>query len=253
MIAEAAAAAMVGVSFSNSWVCLLLSLGARAHSKKMAASFIAGRFMGILVLGTIFALFGVFVDIPTRYYSIVFAVLTLVFAGYIFLRHVLPGLTIVNKWPVLKKICLDCPSVHGSSKPRSNKEHAPTTAEDCNSSCSDCSKCSKKTDISTKGGLIYGLLRGATPCLKMLILAPLLITTTLPTAFIILVVFAVTSSAYPLIGFLAGGIITQVASLKRSPTTMLVMNAFSMFVLLGLGIYYVYKFFFMETCSAGGA
>jgi len=259
MFAEVAAAAMVGVTFSNSWVCLLLSLGTRTHSKKMAGAFIIGRFLGIMALGTIVALFGLIVDIPTKYYTLVFGIITILFAIYIFARHILPKMSIVQRFTILKKLrilgCSDC-SHH------LHKEASDSVHKDCDPSANPggCEGCpnqhhhspKKSSEVTGKSGFVYGALRGATPCLKMLILAPLLITVTFPMALLLTGVFAVASSIYPLIGFLVGGLITQLASVTRSPRTAVVLNLISLSLLLGIGIYYVYKFF-TSDCALEGA
>jgi hypothetical protein len=249
MLAEVLAAAMVGVSFSNSWVCMLLSLGTRTHSKRLAAAFIGGRFVGILALGTLVALFGFFIDIPTRYYTLVFGVITIMFALYIFARHILPKMSLARRFPALRRLrvlgCSDCSHMLQETTP------------DCKTATShDCSECPQKEhhknrDVTGTGGLLYGLLRGATPCLKMLILAPLLITVTFPMAILLTAVFAVASSVYPLIGFLVGGILTQFATISRSPKTVVLLNSVSLLLLLSIGIYYVYKFFTSDCALEG--
>ena len=251
MYAEVLAAAMVGVSFSNSWVCLLLSLGTRTHSKRLAGAFIVGRFVGIMALGTLVALFGFFVDIPTRYYTLVFGVITILFALYIFARHILPKTGLVRRFPLLMKLrFLGCSDCHDSEQAQGDPGQGCEAPSTCSEGCNNCSP-HKEADVTGTGGLLYGLFRGATPCLKMLILAPLLITVSFPMAILLTAVFAVASSIYPVIGFLVGGLITQFATISRSPRTVVVLNLISLTLLLSIGIYYVYKYFTSDCALEG--
>lgn len=237
---EVTAAAMIGVSFWNSWVCLLLSFGNRAHSKRMASSFILGRFIGIMTLGIIISLFGFLVDIPTDIYTLIFGIITLLFALFIFKRHIFPRLRTAKHMPRENSGCTDCGSCSAGCGPEKN------------TGCGGCSMHhSSGGKISGKTGFFYGMFRGATPCLKMLILAPLLITTGFPLAILLTAVFAVTSSAYPIIGFLIGDLITQLAAFKANPRISFSLNMVSLLTLLGIGIYYLNKYF-TGQCVAGG-
>jgi len=241
MLPEVAAAAMIGVSFWNSWICLLLSFGNRAHSKRMASSFILGRFIGIMVLGAIISLFGFFIDIPTDIYTLIFGVITILFAAFIFIRHILPGLRNPRRAKLENGGCTDCgscPAGCGTEK---------------NTGCRGCSMHhGGGKEITGKTGFFYGMFRGATPCLKMLILAPLLITTSFPLAILLTAVFAITSSAYPIIGFLIGDLITQIAAFKANPRISFTLNMVSLLTLLGIGIYYLNKYFTGQCVVGGG-
>ncbi len=237
---EVAAAAMIGVSFWNSWVCLLLSFGNRTHSKSMALSFILGRFIGIMTLGTIISLFGLFIDIPTDIYTLIFGIITVLFALFIFVKHILPGLRRAKRVRRENEGCTNCAS-------------CPTgCGTEERTGCGGCSMHSPPGKISGKTGFLYGMLRGATPCLKMLILAPLLITTGFPLAILLTAVFAITSSAYPIIGFLIGDLITQLAALKANPKISFTLNMMSLLTLLGIGIYYMNKYFTGQCVVGGG-
>jgi len=236
MLAEATAAAMVGVSFGNSWVCFLISLGTRTHSRKMAASFILGRFLGIMVLGSLMALFGLFLDIPAKLYTLIFGIITVLFAGYIFIQHILPNTRMSKHLPWLGSGCSGC---KGSS-----------CGTECSSGCGGCPS-RNKGRLTARSGFFYGAFRGATPCLKMMILAPLLITTGMPNALILTAVFAAASTLYPIIGFLAGGLITEFATFRDSRRTAFAMNIVSMIILLGMGIFYIYRYFTVQCAMEG--
>ena len=276
MLAEATAAAMVGVSFGNSWVCFLISLGTRTHSRKMAASFILGRFLGIMVLGSLMALFGLFLDIPAKLYTLIFGIITLLFAAYIFVQHIIPRTWISRHVPWMGSGCSGCES-SGCGTDRSsgcgtdhssecNTDHSSVRGTDHSSGCSTdrssgcntdhssgCGGCSSRSRgrLTAKSGFLYGAFRGATPCLKMMILAPLLITTGMPNALLLTAVFATASTLYPIIGFLAGGLITEFATFRDSRRTAFALNLVSMIILLGMGIYYIFRYFTAQCAMEG--
>jgi len=260
MLAEATAAAMVGVSFGNSWVCFLISLGTRTHSRKLAASFIMGRFLGIMVLGSLMALFGLFLDIPVKLYTLIFGIITLLFAAYIFVQHIIPRTWISRHVPWMGSGCSGCESsgcnthsTSGCSTGHSSgcsTDHSSGCSTDRSSGCGGCSSWSKGR-LTARSGFFYGAFRGATPCLKMMILAPLLITTGMPNALLLTAVFAAASTLYPIIGFLAGGLITQFATFRNSRRTAFALNLVSMFILLGMGIYYIFRYFTVQCAMEG--
>ena len=260
MLAEATAAAMVGVSFGNSWVCLLISLGTRTHSRKMAASFILGRFLGIMTLGTLMALFGIFLDLPAKLYTLIFGIITVLFAGYIFVQHILPRTRISRHLPWLGSGCSGCKS-SGCGTERSSGCDTDSSSDigtDRSSGCdtdrsSGCTGCAsrKRGRLTARSGFFYGAFRGATPCLKMMILAPLLIATGMPDALLLAGVFAIASTLYPIIGFLAGGLITEFAAFRDSRRTAFALNLVSMSILLSMGIYYIYRYFTVHCALEG--
>ena len=61
--------------------------------------------------------------------------------------------------------------------------------------------------MTKRYGFFLGVFRGATPCLKVFILAPLLIVVELPLAFLMILVFASASTVYPIIGFLSANLL----------------------------------------------
>jgi cytochrome c biogenesis protein CcdA len=70
-------------------------------------------------------------------------------------------------------------------------------------------ECKKSRNMKSKHVFILGLFRGATPCLKIMILVPLLITADFWLALAIVIVYAITSTVYPIMGFLFGSLLRK--------------------------------------------
>jgi hypothetical protein len=247
MWAETVAAASVGLSFGNSWLCILLSLGTRAHSKSLALWFILGRFLGIMGLGLIAALFGLFVVIPQRYFILTFAIVTVVFGLAILLQQ--------YGW--FSRIRFDrhghqapvgCAHKHDGSGPRGRGakggHNGPGHPTGSGPAC-------QGGGIGGKGGFVFGLIRGATPCVKFLILVPLVLVFPLPQAMLLVFIFALTSTIYPVIGFLLGNVIVNLPIFGSPRKAAFRLAVLSSFILLGIGIYYLYKYLTFQCAYEG--
>jgi len=94
-------------------------------------------------------------------------------------------------------------------------------------------------------GLSLGLFKGATPCLKILLLAPLLLVTDIATAIVLLLVFVLASSVYPIIGFLFSDALQNWSNRGReielAGATLLVL----------IGVYYLARALLFEGCIHG--
>ena len=94
----------------------------------------------------------------------------------------------------------------------------------------------KPSRFGPRYGLALGLFRGATPCAKMMLLAPLLIVSDLPLTIAILLVYAAASTVYPVIGLMSARIISKV-----KVGSVWIKAAGAMVVLI-VGIYSIMKF-----------
>ncbi len=70
-------------------------------------------------------------------------------------------------------------------------------------------KCRKQSRFKQKHVFALGLFRGATPCLKLMILAPLLIVVNIWLAIAMVLVYAASSTIYPVMGFLLGSLLRK--------------------------------------------
>ncbi len=239
------AAAFVGVSFGNSWLCAFLSLGTRGKSRTLGISFLAGRFLGLMVLGTVIALFGHFLNIPSTYYLLLFAILSILFGILILTRPYLPHwakkLTGERlKRNLMKKAGAPCPGNGGGCG-----GHRPGDGSGCGKGKRKKEKQEERfsTRSDLMAGIGLGLLRGATPCVKMLVLIPLILAIGLPVSLGVVAVFALTSMLYPVIGLLLGEVVGNIAKLKVPIINESIMRVAASLILIGVGVYYLVKVF----------
>ncbi|KXH76156.1 MAG: hypothetical protein AM326_07575 [Candidatus Thorarchaeota archaeon SMTZ-45] len=193
MIEEIIAAAMIGSSFGNTWTCALISLGCAIDSKRNGIAFIGGRFLGLIVLGSVVAVIGVIESIGAFYFQLIFGILTLIL-GIIVLIQVLSPHSIK-----IKKL-LRFPSIFGYKHTNQCQKTLMTNGGDV---------IKLNSNSKTLYILSLGILRGATPCVKIMVLSPLLISVDFPLAITMVLVFAVASTMYPIIGFLSGNLMRQ--------------------------------------------
>ena len=218
MIEELLAAAAVGASLGNAWVCALLALGTSIDSRRGGIAFIAGRFLGLMVLGAAIAGLGLVQDLNPVYFLVTFGVLTIALGVFVLLRILTRHSKVKHGRPLTRLL-------HGGR--RRGEGHRAVMA--------DGGEIDFEADSRSKTAYIFflGIVRGATPCVKMMVLAPLLISVDFGLALGMVLVFAVASTIYPVIGFLSGNIIRQS---KRHAFYVRVGSALMMIV---LGVYFV--------------
>jgi hypothetical protein len=133
--------------------------------------------------------------------------------------------------------CEACPSSSGNQ-----------CVNDCNSDTEMCghSSCEiRSKDLTKQYSFLLGVLRGATPCLKIFILAPLLIIVDLRLAFLMILIYATGSTVYPMIGFLSANIITNFRKYEAYIQTT------GAFVLISIGVFTIIKNLLTPTCPIG--
>jgi hypothetical protein len=69
--------------------------------------------------------------------------------------------------------------------------------------------CRKHRVPEKKYGFVLGVLRGATPCAKIIVLSPLLVAVGFPYALLLVLVYAAASTVYPLIGYLSADLLSK--------------------------------------------
>jgi hypothetical protein len=252
-------AALIGFSFSNTFMCTAIALSTSlGKGFKASAGFVIGRILGVIGLGVFLALFGFYVEIDTQIMLYIFGGLTIVF-GLVIL--IFPGIS--TKFGLLKNceagICDDCDKEHGGETDDGNSHH------DC-SSCSSSSNCSSSKEHNVDGkrkrplsrftsklgsfgllGIItIGLIRGATPCLKIILLLPLIISLPFLESITITSTYALSSSLYPIMGIAIASIIGNFSPQKITKYLVKI-GAVSM---IGIGIYFLYKAW-NYTCQTG--
>lgn len=177
--------------------------------------FILGRIVGLVFLGLAIATFSFFADLPPVYFVAAFGILSILF-GFIVIAQI-TGFSerFAGIWPWKRSTGIGNPGKHHGKKhfKKALKEGAKA----------------RKFKNSYVFGL--GVARGATPCLKIFILVPLLVAVDIYLALAMILVYALASSIYPIIGFLSGSI------LQSAEKHAMYVKAGAALVLVGVGIY----------------
>lgn len=201
-------AAIVGLSLTNLGVCIFTSFGISSMNRKTGVFFILGRILGICTIGIIIGYIGInFVD-SRRLLAMIFGIMSLIF-----------GIGIIYKRKVKQIFGLKHSHISCNHKNKNFKDRSKTV------------------------GFGLGAFRGATPCLKIIILVPLLINSKFIEIVMMMIVFAIASSVYPIIGFLFADTLKKFVSKKRKIELM------GAIILIIIGIYYIFKYFSIGGCD----
>ncbi|UCD91998.1 MAG: hypothetical protein JSV43_07150 [Methanobacteriota archaeon] len=215
------AAASVGISFGSAWLCALVSFGVASEDRIRGLNFILGRIVGLVFLGLVIATLGFFADIPPLYFVIIFGILSILF-GFIVISQVTGlGGRIAGAFR-LKKEPVEGNPGHAHNPGKHHKKG------ECKGGMKEGHKMRK-----FKNSYVFalGVARGATPCLKIMVLVPLLVSVDILLALAMILVYALTSTIYPVIGFLSGSLIRSV---EKHATYVKVAAAL---ILVAVGVY----------------
>jgi cytochrome c biogenesis protein CcdA len=186
-----------------------LSFGCRGESARVGIRFILGRFVGLCILGVAISLVGAILDIPPIFFVAAFGIASVLF-GALLLVGLLGG--------------------PGPLKKRLRHALGISKGDKCDKMESVAAQTVDRKGIKPRSAFLLGILRGATPCVKMMVLAPLLIAVGPLWAVALSLMYALTSSAYPLIGFLAASAVSELPRYER------VLRVVGAFVLILAGI-----------------
>lgn len=256
-------AILIGFGFGNIFLCMFVAMGTSVgRGWKVGVAFIAGRFIGVIALGIFIALFGWYMDLDSSVMILIFAIMSLLFGALVLL------------WPrglarlrLLRHCEVDgCENCEGSNDSQHDSQTHNKT-HDCNS-CSSSKNCAAKSletqsqdtkerkrlhgrfekykGLSLASITVFGFVRGATPCLKILLLVPLILTLPLYESLVVTGLFAISSSVYSIIGIFMGSLLGMAISEKRIPH----LRKAGAIMLIGIGIYYSYKFWTF-SCPGG--
>jgi hypothetical protein len=214
---EVAVAAMVGLALSDAWLCLFMGASFATVDKRMSWGFMVGRTLGVMALLVAIGLLGASLFGSKEWLVIIFAGSTICVAAVLAISVFRPGL--------LGRGC-----AHDSKVSCDGGEPDDTG---CGQGCDGCGasdasnpgggcahmpqglvrRLSGKSPLMT--GLSLGAVRGAMPCLKVLIITPLLVTSPPSIVVAMAAAFALTSAIYPLIGLVSGRTIASMADNGR--------------------------------------
>lgn len=234
MFEELFAALIVGISFSNAFVCIFMAFGiSTAEQRSTGIYFILGRFLGLIILGLTIASFGIIFNGYMIYLLVIFGILTVIF-----------GAIVITKMYFRLK----------AKKPSQEFFKHDPTPSDPNCSTEERRTNKKRSWFSTsvvnsntpkRYGFLLGVFRGATPCLKIFILAPLLIIVDLWLAFLMILVYALASTIYPVIGFLSASVLTNI---KKYEAYVQITGAI---ILISIGVFTIIKQLVIQDCVIG--
>jgi len=254
MIEELLAAFIVGISFSNTFICMLLGFGATSVERKETGKyFIFGRFLGVVMLGLIIASLGLILIGVMNYLMIIFGILTITFGIIIFynIYHKFKQNTRKQKIASCNtqdnNTCSSCAAHKNSAQTTSCESCTSTTCTAGNNEhvCKTIPKSMQGTKLTKRYSFILGLFRGATPCLKMIIIAPLLIVTDFWTAVVMVLIFAASSTLYTIIGFVSASVLIN---FKKYESYVQVAGAC---ILIAIGIFTIATKILVPACELG--
>ena len=106
-------------------------------------------------------------------------------------------------------------------------------------------ECKRHGNKKGKYGFTLGMLRGATPCAKVIVLTPLLVAFGFPASLPLILVYASVSTVYPIIGYLSADILSKFESHK------LALRIMGALILIGIGLYTIVKVVMWNTNHLG--
>ncbi len=202
---EVAVAALVGLALSDAWLCLFMGASIAAVDRNLSWGFLVGRTLGVTALLLVIGILGASLLPSKEWLVIVFAASTIAVA-------------VLLAWSSYRT------DLFGGCAPEvgvAADGGTPDGTAGCPGSCDGCSgndieggavcghmpqgivrRLSGKSPFTT--GLALGACRGAMPCLKVLIIVPLLVASPPSTVVLMALAFAATSAIYPLIGMMSG-------------------------------------------------
>jgi hypothetical protein len=203
---EVGVAALVGLALSEAWLCLFMGASFAAADRKMAWGFLVGRTLGVTFLLVTLGLLGAGI-LGSKGWLVAF------FAGSTICVAIVIAVSVFR--PNLLGGC------HHATEKGVSCDGGEPDGTGCSQGCDGCAAggddvghgCSRMPRGLVRRlagqnpwvtGMTLGGVRGAMPCLKVLIITPLLVVSPPTTVVMMAVAFALTSAIYPLIGMMSG-------------------------------------------------
>ena len=205
-------ALLLGFSFGNLWLCAILVFSLQSTNRATCGGYLLGRFIAIVILSVAVAAVGKFVSLDRNLLNLLSGLLLLAFSLYLVVTRIL-------NW----KLPWSKPHVHEGEKP-----------EQCSGICNICvseeaefealtrqARTEMKRAVTKESvagfsvGMSIGAMRGASMCGKLAILVPILLGVPVSKAFVIGLIFSLSSSIYPILGFVLGAFAVKLLSYKK--------------------------------------
>ena len=214
-------ATLVGLSFGNLWLCVLLTYTLQTTNRKVSLGFLIGRLISVFILAITVSLVGKLLPIPLALLQIVSGAILLLYSIYICVRY----LILKGKKEAHHHHTSDCSHDCNSCFKSQTKDICDT----CHSESGDClaqpakvqqlnlmSEKNKKGISAIIFGIQLGFFRGSVLCGKLMLLLPLLIHASTLHAIAIALTFTITSSIYPIAGFFLGKLAMKLIRFKKT-------------------------------------
>jgi ABC-type nickel/cobalt efflux system permease component RcnA len=184
------------------------------------------------------------------YLMILFGLLTITF-GLIIFYQIYQRYRSKND-SLKANICTECnhSSCTNTKNPTSSTscstcENTQCEMENDKHVCKTIPKSKHGSKLTKRYSFILGIFRGATPCLKFFIIAPLLLIVDLWLAVLMIIIFAASSSVYTIIGFMSASILINFRKYERY------VQAAGACILIGIGIFTIVNKIITTSCSVG--
>ncbi len=254
MLLEIMVAAVLGISFLNAWTCILMCFGTSAEYRSVGKWFIVGRFLGLMVLGSVISSLRFAAQDATPTILLIFGISTVIFG--LFMIFKLSIKTYFSKRAsahTLKKSPRDYIMVSLLSLfmviPGNRKGKRFKNKYRNHTGCDDHihrkrGRC-KKQGFERKYGFALGVFRGATPCAKVIVIAPLLVAVGFPSSLLIMGVYASASTIYPIIGYLSADLFSK---FEKHQIALKVIGAL---ILITIGVYSIINVVMWDSTHLG--
>jgi hypothetical protein len=237
MFLELATAAIIGISFGNAWTCIFMSFGTSSDERSIGRWFILGRFLGLILLGSVISLLRFAAQDATLAILLVFGLSTIAYGLYELIRYTRlaqkTGET-PSKYPsnhlVFSLLSLFVVLPH-KRKCKGGKHKGK-------------GRCKGQRGLEKRSGFLLGVFRGATPCAKIIVLAPLLVAVGFPLSLLLIIIYASASTIYPVIGYLSADVLSN---FKKHQFKLKIAGAL---ILVAIGIYTLLKVFTWSSIHA---
>lgn len=222
-------AVLLGLSFGNLWLCALLVFSLQTTNRNTCAGYLVGRLLAIVVLAVVVSLLGSLVTVERSVLNVASGILLLGFGAYLAVTRLFHW---VPPWRTAPSPALACDG-HCQSCPAQGTPHFAAACRDCGDE-GLCSAEEPEVEPLTRqargfrgrvvaqqgsGGFAFGMaigsLRGAALCAKLAVLIPILLTASVIRALGMGVAFGLSSSLYPLLGFVFGALALKLVRFKR--------------------------------------
>jgi len=211
-MSEYLAALLLGFSFGNLWLCALLVFSLQTTNRSTCAGYLLGRFIAICILCALISFMGRYIALERNVLNLLSGIILLLFSFYL-------AATRIFNW-----------SIPGTRKHK-NEGDEP---DNCSGVCKICVSEEPEFEALTRQarlayrktvdkesvagftvGMSIGAVRGASMCVKLAVLVPILLGVSVFKGLIIGVVFSLSSSIYPVLGFILGAFAVKLLAYKK--------------------------------------